>query len=101
MRVLSHSWNWARPFAEHDVINPQVMACLGVLQEGYVSQNTLMTTVAYHGALDGKSGELPMSQANVSLAEFRHWAAVVRGNLPRCRGAQKALPMSKMSLQKT
>lgn len=41
-----------------------------------------MTTAAYHGALDGKSGELSMSQANVSLAEFRHWAAVVRANFP-------------------
>lgn len=99
MRVLSPSWKIGHgPLLS--MIGTNLISCpsMGCYQEEYVSQNTLMTTAAYHGALDGKSGELPMSQANVSLAEFRYWAAVVRANLPRCRGAQKALPLSEVSL---
>ena len=36
-----------------------------------------MTTAAYHGALDAASGLRPVATANVTLAEFRHWAALV------------------------
>ena len=47
-------------------------------QAEYISQNMMMTTAAYHGGMDPEPGVLPMADANVSLAEFRHWAALVR-----------------------
>ena len=46
-------------------------------QEQYISANALMTTAAYHGALDAAAGLRPVATANVTLAEFRHWAALV------------------------
>ncbi|KAK9822392.1 hypothetical protein WJX81_008589 [Elliptochloris bilobata] len=45
--------------------------------EQYISANTLKTTAAYHGALEESPGLPPLSVANVSLAEFRHWAALI------------------------
>jgi hypothetical protein len=47
-------------------------------QADYISHNMMMTTAAYHGALDPQPGPLPMADANVTLAEFRHWAALAR-----------------------
>ncbi len=49
-----------------------------VAQADYISHNMMMTTAAYHGALDPQPGPLPMADANVTLAEFRHWAALAR-----------------------
>ncbi len=47
-------------------------------QADYISHNMMMTTAAYHGALDPQPGPLPMADANVTLTEFRHWAALAR-----------------------